>query len=147
MRCKDVKRLLSSYIDGEISMDKKKEVEEHLSYCYECRKELIILRKILKEIHNIPEVSPSENFSEKLWIKYISQNKETSLTNNLKRFLLFIGATVIFVGIIFVIRAYINNLIKQSAPNHYLYYELHGKMLTSTFTHENNLVDLILYKE
>ncbi|MFN4245729.1 MAG: family 20 glycosylhydrolase [Brevinematia bacterium] len=71
-----MKRLLSSYIDGEIAMDKKKEVEEHLSYCYECRKELIILKKILKEIHNIPEVSPSENFSEKLWIKYISQNKE-----------------------------------------------------------------------
>lgn len=145
MRCKEVRRLLSSYIDGEISIEKKQEIEEHLSYCFDCKRELILLEKIIKEIHTIPEISPSEDFSEKVWRKYILKENTTS-SINVKRFLLFLGAAVIFIGIIFVIHNYVNSILNRPEYNPYVYYELHGKMLTSTFTHENNLVDLVLYQ-
>lgn len=145
MRCREVKRLLSSYIDGEISTDKRQEIEEHLSYCIDCKRELIILEKIIKEIHNIPEILPSDDFSEKVWIKYISK-KDISSNLNFKKLLLLLGAAAIFISVVFIIRNRINSFINQPEHNPYIYYELHGKMLTSTFTPENNLVDLVLYR-
>ena len=39
MKCNEIKELLSLYIDGMLDEGERKEVEEHLSACLECRKE------------------------------------------------------------------------------------------------------------
>lgn len=147
MRCKEVKRLLSAYIDGEISPEKRGEIEEHLSYCVDCKKELVLLEKLIKEIHNIPEMVPSEDFSEKLWIKMTLEGEKNRPFSLWKRVFIILGTAVVFLGLIFILQNYINQFLNKQNNNIYVYYELHGKMINYTFTRENNLVDLVLFRE
>ncbi len=146
MRCKEVRRLLSAYIDGEISPAKRREIEEHLSYCLECKKELLVLEKLVKELHEIPEIIPSEDFSKRLWTKIAFEDGRNISSINWRKIFIFLGTAVIFLGLIFVVQSYFSQFLNKQ-NNTYVYYELHGKMINSTFTRENNLVELVLFRE
>lgn len=47
MRCPQVKRNLSAYVDGEVSDSDKKFISEHLKHCPECHKEMTALTNVV----------------------------------------------------------------------------------------------------
>ena len=46
MRCEAIKELLEEYIEGELSESKQRAVENHISACESCKKELALTRSI-----------------------------------------------------------------------------------------------------
>lgn len=140
MRCREAKKLISLYIDGEISFDKKIELEKHLYYCSSCKKELEDLKFIIKEIHNLPKLEPSLNFIDNLWDRY---QEEKRTQKNFKKifFVLGLGFTLIF---IFFLSQKI--WVPKSEPKDLqTFYEIHSKWKKS-FIFEEPFVDFVLYQ-
>ena len=75
MNCKKIKKLLQLYIDNTLTFGEKQIVEKHLEKCSECRAELKSLSATVRLIKSLPEVSTSQDFTEKLMSK-ISQIEE-----------------------------------------------------------------------
>ncbi|MEO0004457.1 MAG: zf-HC2 domain-containing protein [candidate division WOR-3 bacterium] len=60
MKCAKVKRMLSSFLDGELKGKAKLDLEAHLTQCSDCRNELAGLkadRELLSSV-SVPELSP-----------------------------------------------------------------------------------------
>jgi len=66
MNCKKVKKELSSYLDNEISLDKRLEIEKHLQKCTSCSYQLKQLKKIHTLMQEIPFQEPEPGFYERL---------------------------------------------------------------------------------
>jgi hypothetical protein len=58
MRCKEARRLISLFVDGELEGDRKKELEEHLSSCHECRVFLSDFQLIRREAEELKSQAP-----------------------------------------------------------------------------------------
>lgn len=58
MRCDEIRKRLSEYLDGELPPDGKRSVEEHLAGCEGCRRELSELELTLGHLRSLPEVEP-----------------------------------------------------------------------------------------
>ncbi|MEO0068953.1 MAG: zf-HC2 domain-containing protein [candidate division WOR-3 bacterium] len=60
MKCAKVKRMLSSFLDGELKGKAKLDLEAHLTQCSDCRNELAGLkedRELMSSV-SVPELSP-----------------------------------------------------------------------------------------
>ena len=62
MDCTEVSRKLSPFQDNELEPDVCIRVEEHLSGCEECRRELEELVKITADMLSAGDIEPSANF-------------------------------------------------------------------------------------
>ncbi|MBI4299691.1 MAG: zf-HC2 domain-containing protein [Chloroflexi bacterium] len=58
-----VRGLLSPYIDGRLSQKDERLVDEHLSQCAECRRELEELRNTVQLLQRLPAVAPARSFA------------------------------------------------------------------------------------
>jgi len=58
MDCRDIKELLSAYLDGALSFEEKARVEEHLKTCKECSSNLAALKEAVSQIKGLKEVEP-----------------------------------------------------------------------------------------
>ncbi|MEN2984700.1 MAG: zf-HC2 domain-containing protein [Dictyoglomaceae bacterium] len=140
MKCKEAKRLISLYIDGEIPSDKRFELEEHLSNCFYCKRELEELRFIIREIHKLPKVKSSLNFVDGLWYRY---QEEKTRQRSFKK-LIFIVSLVFTLIFIFLLSQKI--WIPKSEPQELqTFYEIHSKW-KRTFIFEEPFVDFVLYQ-
>ncbi|WP_066633919.1 zf-HC2 domain-containing protein [Desulfolucanica intricata] len=78
-KCSEISELFSPYIDGEIDPEDKKLVEEHLSCCPDCAKELNEWRKmsgLLGEIGSI-EIKPPVELRESVMAQINGANKKS----------------------------------------------------------------------
>ncbi len=57
-----LRRLLSSYIDGQLNENESKQIEEHLSTCQECRWDMDSLRATVGLLRDIPTPMPQKSF-------------------------------------------------------------------------------------
>jgi len=60
MDCHNIQEMLSSYIEGVISPEESKLIDEHLSACSKCKEALYDLKKTLEYVQNLEEVEPPE---------------------------------------------------------------------------------------
>lgn len=140
MKCKEAKRLISLYIDGEIPPDKRFELEEHLSNCFYCKRELEELIFIIREIHKLPKVESSLNFVDSLWYRY---QEEKTRQRSFKK-LIFIVSLVFTLIFIFLLSQKI--WIPKSEPQELqTFYEIHSKWKRN-FIFEEPFVDFVLYQ-
>ena len=58
-----VRTLLSSYVDGEVSDAEARQVEDHLSSCAECRRDLETLRMSVELLRALPALDPPRSFA------------------------------------------------------------------------------------
>ncbi len=56
MKCTQIKKLLSPYLENELSQKKKAEVEAHLEICPSCTSELDHLKKVSLLLSSLPEL-------------------------------------------------------------------------------------------
>lgn len=75
MKCIDCIDKLSAYIDNELDLIEKKEVEKHLQMCEGCREELVLLTHIQEKIKDIDQIHLPEGFHEQLMKKVDEDSK------------------------------------------------------------------------
>lgn len=68
-RDEHVTDLLSAWMDGALSADQAAEVGRHLDQCPACRKEHAALAAVDRLLKEVPEISPSPDFSRNFWKK------------------------------------------------------------------------------
>ena len=66
MECKGIKEKLCAYLEGIVSPEEKRIIEEHLPSCPECRKNLADLRKTGELVKDLAEVEPPAWFTQKI---------------------------------------------------------------------------------
>jgi len=81
MRCEDVREELMALLDEELSSGQKAEVEDHLSGCPSCRKELDRLHRTLGLLASLPTCEPSEGFARSFWLRLAREPRRASFWN------------------------------------------------------------------
>ncbi len=66
MNCENRKIILSAYLDGEVSKEEKREIEEHLKKCSICRGELRKMHELSSLFKETPKIKLSSQFEERL---------------------------------------------------------------------------------
>jgi predicted anti-sigma-YlaC factor YlaD len=66
MSCEEYEKLVSSYLDGELSAEQKERFEEHLRICSHCKQELLKFKKLKEVTEKMKFVEPPE----KAWGRY-----------------------------------------------------------------------------
>lgn len=74
MLCREVKELLSSYLDGALDSDVRESIRAHLKACSICRADFHSLTRVLDVLRLLPAVQPPANFCEAVLHK-VSQSK------------------------------------------------------------------------
>ena len=62
MKCSEVKRKLSAYLDGEMSERDKKDIAEHVQQCKGCKEELAALSKVMDALGVLEGMEPPPYF-------------------------------------------------------------------------------------
>ncbi len=76
MKCREVKRKLSAYMDGELNLHEKKMVETHLRSCAKCQHELEILKETWEEMGTLPLPDPDPYFYARLKARMKAREKK-----------------------------------------------------------------------
>lgn len=76
MDCNKIKDMITLYIDGELEDEGKKQVEEHISNCLDCKKELEEYKKIIHILENIADEEPPKGYCKRLHEKLLSVAKQ-----------------------------------------------------------------------
>jgi anti-sigma factor RsiW len=58
MKCRNVKRKMTAFLDDELPSDEKKALSMHIKYCEECRKELNKMSEVSDYLDLVKEVAP-----------------------------------------------------------------------------------------
>ncbi len=66
MKCSHVKRKLSAYLDGELSIAEKKEIESHLQQCSGCQEELTALSSVTDALSILEGMEPPPYFMDRV---------------------------------------------------------------------------------
>lgn len=66
MDCEEVKELVINYIDGSLDIQVARKVDEHLSSCEQCRRELVSARSIWQELDCLEREKPSDNLKKNI---------------------------------------------------------------------------------
>jgi hypothetical protein len=69
MKCKKVRRKLTTYLDGELGGKKKQSISEHLKICPDCKKEFNILAQQNEFLKQLETIEVSSNFRTTFWQK------------------------------------------------------------------------------
>ena len=85
MKCKKVRRKLVAYLDGELKEKQNFLIEEHLSKCAECRKEVDLLSRTFYFLKNQEHPKLPEDFEANLWRRIYSQEKRQVTPQVLRR--------------------------------------------------------------
>ena len=66
MECKGVQEKLSAYVEGDVSSDEKRHIEQHLNSCQKCRTALEDLKNAGELVRGIEDVEPPAWLTEKI---------------------------------------------------------------------------------
>lgn len=72
MRCRDVRRHLSAFLDGELEGEVREEIERHLERCGECMEEYKALAEAVSLVRGLPRLEAPEG----LWVRIKARLEE-----------------------------------------------------------------------
>lgn len=75
MNCYEYESHLSEFVDGEMSSQLRREFLRHKSDCPECLELLRDFKKAVDAVHNLPEMSVSSDFNQRLYARIQEQNE------------------------------------------------------------------------
>lgn len=67
MECKAVEDLLSPYLEDELSLEERQNIEEHLQICQSCAEMLSFMKEAQISLATLPELEVSEDLIERLY--------------------------------------------------------------------------------
>ena len=77
--------MLSSYLDGELSRERRLRVERHLQGCEECRHRLEGLHRVVQRLEGLGRISPIPYLEQQVLQSAASREQEESLRDRLER--------------------------------------------------------------
>jgi hypothetical protein len=75
MECSSVQEKLSVYVEGMISPEERKLIDEHISSCSKCKEALYDLKKTIDYVHNLEDVEPPAWLTQKVMARIQSETK------------------------------------------------------------------------
>lgn len=99
MNCIEISVLLSPYQDNELEGGLCKNVEKHLLVCENCRKELEELAGISRDIAEIRDIEPAENFTAVI-MSAVKEHKEKKFSGKLACAYTFVFTLFFIFGVI-----------------------------------------------
>ncbi len=90
MKCKDIKNLLSLYIDNELDSYRKNKIEEHLEECKKCKKYYYEILKLNNDLISIKQLEYNEQLESFIMSKIKDNQDSKSLITYLIYSLTFI---------------------------------------------------------
>ena len=143
MRCDEIQKKLTAYVDDELDPTSRAHVKLHLEQCPQCRTQLEETTKVLSLYKSIPEVKPQpgdvDRIMEALPFVSTSQKKQGlvsklgnwfTLQNRVPRWASAAAALIIFVLIgAFVLRPFVvkKKALPEKSATVYTYYEYVAK--------------------
>ena len=111
-KCSEIKELISLYIDDELEVDERREFEEHMDSCEECRNELDELEQIVGLCRTASEEELPADFRIELHQKLLEVQKQTKeavkpMFYRTKYFKLFSSVAAVFL-LVFLIKGFYN---------------------------------------
>ena len=85
MSCRKWRKMLSALIDYELSLQERKELNEHLSSCPDCKEEHLRLKNVSDELHVWKDEAVSENFEKRLLEKINVLSRREVVLNRIRR--------------------------------------------------------------
>ena len=85
MKCEDINKLASAYIDGELSKDESKALETHIDTCGECRETLMLFEQMQTNIDTLDDIVLPETFHHTLMKRIQEENKINQQENKLHK--------------------------------------------------------------
>ena len=97
MKCEQVQRRLSAFLDGELSKKQASRISEHVSGCPHCQQEAESLSAAWEQLGEMQEVHPSPHFWIKLNARIAQVEQRRFSLDKVRRFLdrLLVPATVV----------------------------------------------------
>jgi len=110
MRCQRVRELLSPYIDRVLSDEERNKVEEHLTACESCRKDLAELQSAVNRIREMEKLEAPSDFMSKLHERLLQEKvapfsrhgRKSHLVNNTSGWLVASVASIALVMGIYI---------------------------------------------
>ncbi|NLM46996.1 MAG: hypothetical protein GX200_09380 [Firmicutes bacterium] len=96
MNCREVKKLMSEYLDQMLEEQKKQALEEHLSVCSNCRDEIVSTQNVLAWLQAAPEATPPPDLRQKV-LRRLQQERHPAGKAGRRWFPPAVAAAVIFV--------------------------------------------------
>jgi hypothetical protein len=75
MECSKIREKLSDYLDGLVSSEEKRLIDEHLMSCESCRESLSDLRKTVNHVQNLQEIEPPQWLTERIMARVRSESQ------------------------------------------------------------------------
>ncbi len=97
MTCQEAKRSFLTYIDLELSSNLKKQMDDHLSDCAACQRELKLLAEIYRPAKEIQKIEPAPFLWQKLYLKISQHENRHQAVPWLPVRLLPVGAQVVWI--------------------------------------------------
>jgi len=66
MKCKEIQKLLSGYIDNNLGPSQALLVEQHMNECKGCEEEHAVLRMLVKELGSLETIAPANGFVDRV---------------------------------------------------------------------------------
>jgi len=84
MECKEIKELLSNYLENDLSIQQKEEIERHLSVCKDCKAQLDSLKRLVSELGGLKKVAAPADMLEGINRRLGIEPKKKVFLNRLK---------------------------------------------------------------
>ena len=110
MKCREFKKWIGEYVDGELTSSLKVDFDRHMVECLSCRKSYESIAGAWESLKGLPEIEPSPAFVSRFWTKVSAQgaHKEGFSGAFINNFLRFKWAPVAMTLCVFVIIGSLN---------------------------------------
>jgi len=146
MKCEKIEKLLSPYLEDELSQEEKKTVENHLEMCPNCSSLLSFIKEAKNSLSEFPELEVSDSLLERL---HALPNKKKKFKLGLDFFLrpsfqpVFAVASIFLILLSFYFFNPDKNLINKSIDRQiHLGYSKIEKLYTKAGSYKGNLTAL-----
>lgn len=111
MKCEDVQRLFSVYVDNQLDPKESKLVKEHLSDCRTCQEEWREFNRAVQITRSLPEIEPPSNLFQRVKEGISPFSKKRKLLTRVVRPLSFRVPAWSFVAVVILVALYLVRVI------------------------------------
>jgi len=116
-RCRDIKKKLSAFQDGEVNQIQKESIEIHLQSCRECKKQFAAMMHTYQSIDKLPQIEADPIFAQQVMARIDNTSLLDHFLNNFLRQLPVPAAMTAMVIIGLLSGTLLGNLVIQNQLN------------------------------
>jgi len=73
--CEEIRELLNAHLDGELSVEDRRRVEEHLAACEACRRELAGTERVWRALGVLESIQPAGDLAERVFRRVLTTRR------------------------------------------------------------------------